>query len=411
MSRKLFRQIRNEWSSNVWLAVELLIVSVVLWYILDTLYVKYRIYTMPLGFDVEHCYKLSFNDVTDNSPSYIPDQGYEDFVETQMTILDRLKHHPKVESAALSNNSHPYNGSNSSTLIWRDSMYAGRSTLRRIVTPDFLRVFRYQGSHGETPEQLAKVLDEGKIIINENLFKRYGIKGSELIGQEFCVDDSSSTAVIGASIVGPRYSDFQTWENTVFIKADKNTYSWMNEYTIRVKPEEDHDVVETLMGEAESLFHVGNRLLVNVTSFDDIRDIVLKNNFNQVRNLMVGLGFLMVNIFLGLFGTFWFRTQQRVNEIAIRKAMGASNWDVCRRLISEGLLLLVIITPIAVGIDCLLSYFELSQYYLKSYLTAERILVCAGGAFVMIALMIVAGVWFPASRAEKIDPAVALKDE
>lgn len=411
MSRKLFRQIRNEWSSNIWLAVELLVVSVVLWYILDTLYVKYRIYTMPLGFNVEHCYKLSFNDVTDKSPDYIPDQGYEEFVETQKTILDRLQHHPKVEAAALSNNSHPYNGSNSSTTIWRDSMYSSRSTLRRIVTPDFMREFRYQGTRGETPEQLAQILDEGKIIINENLFKRYGVKGSELIGQEFCVDDSSTRMVIGASIVGPRYSDFQTWENTVFIKADEPAYSWMTEYTVRVKPEEDHDVIETFMGEAESLFHVGNRLLVNVTSFDDIRNIVLKNNFNEVRNLLVGLGFLMVNIFLGLFGTFWFRTQQRTNEIAIRKAMGASNWDVCRRLISEGLLLLVIVTPIAVGIDCLLSYFEFSQYFLKSYLTVERILVCAGGAFVMIALMIVAGVWFPASRAEKIDPAVALKDE
>lgn len=411
MSRKLFRQIRNEWSSNIWLAVELLVVSVVLWYILDTLYVKYRIYTMPLGFNVEHCYKLSFNDVTDKSPDYIPDQEFEDILQAQLTILDRMQHHPKVETASISNISHPYNGSNSSIIIWRDSLRSTRSTLRRIVTPDFMREFRYQGTRGETPEQLAQILDEGKIIINENLFKKYGVKGSELIGQEFCVGDSSTIMVIGASIVGPRYSDFQTWENTVFIKADDNFTAWMDEYTVRVKPEEDHDVIETFMGEAESLFHVGNRLLVNVTSFDDIRNIVLKNNFNEVRNLIVGLGFLMVNIFLGLFGTFWFRTQQRTNEIAIRKAMGASNWDVCRRLISEGLLLLVVVTPIAVGIDCLLSYFEFSQYFLKSYLTAERILVCAGGAFVMIALMIVAGVWFPASRAEKIDPAVALKDE
>ena len=77
MSRKLFKQIRNEWKSNIWLALELLVVSVVLWYILDNFYVNYKILSMPLGFDVEHCYKLTFDDVTDKSPDYIPDQSLQ----------------------------------------------------------------------------------------------------------------------------------------------------------------------------------------------------------------------------------------------------------------------------------------------------------------------------------------------
>ena len=38
MEKKLFTQIRNEWHSNLWLALELLVVSVVMWYIIDLLY-------------------------------------------------------------------------------------------------------------------------------------------------------------------------------------------------------------------------------------------------------------------------------------------------------------------------------------------------------------------------------------
>ena len=33
MQKKLFTQIRNEWRGNLWLALELLVVSVVMWYI------------------------------------------------------------------------------------------------------------------------------------------------------------------------------------------------------------------------------------------------------------------------------------------------------------------------------------------------------------------------------------------
>ena len=35
MNKKLFTQIKNEWRSNLWLVTELLLVSVVLWYIVD----------------------------------------------------------------------------------------------------------------------------------------------------------------------------------------------------------------------------------------------------------------------------------------------------------------------------------------------------------------------------------------
>ena len=40
MNKKLFTQIRNEWRSNLWLALELLVASVVMWYIIDLLYCR-----------------------------------------------------------------------------------------------------------------------------------------------------------------------------------------------------------------------------------------------------------------------------------------------------------------------------------------------------------------------------------
>lgn len=56
MNKKLFTQIKNEWRSNLWLVTELLLVSVVLWYIVDYMYVQTSIYNEPRGFDISHCY-------------------------------------------------------------------------------------------------------------------------------------------------------------------------------------------------------------------------------------------------------------------------------------------------------------------------------------------------------------------
>ena len=42
MTKKLLVQIKNEWRNNLWLALELLVVSVVMWYVVDYLYTPCR---------------------------------------------------------------------------------------------------------------------------------------------------------------------------------------------------------------------------------------------------------------------------------------------------------------------------------------------------------------------------------
>ena len=46
MTKKLLVQIKNEWRNNLWLALELLVVSVVMWFVVDYLYTC-LLYTSP----------------------------------------------------------------------------------------------------------------------------------------------------------------------------------------------------------------------------------------------------------------------------------------------------------------------------------------------------------------------------
>ena len=124
------------------------------------------------------------------------------------------------------------------------------------------------------------------------------------------------------------------------------------------------------------------------------------------------MGFLLLNFFLGLLGTFWFRTQQRVSEIAIRMVNGATRSSIFGRLIGEGLLILTVVTVVAIGFDILISYLELNQWLNgNKYLSWGRTSLCVLISYVLMAIMISVGIAFPAYRAMHIQPTEALHDE
>lgn len=412
MKRKLFKQIRAEWRTNVWLALELLIVSVVMWYIVDYFYINLTIMSQPRGYDTEHCYRLSFNTVTDKNPGFIKDRTYEETCSDADEILTRLKHLPFVEAASLSVNSHPYNGSSNGTYIQRDSLTQYGYLPFYQVTPDFVKVFRYEGFGGESAEQMADMIEKGELLMAGSVFGDLKYSAENLVGLDFTLDgDTTRTYRLGAALRPVRHNDYTEWGTVLVKKLPLEHYGWADEYCIRVRPDMDRDIEKQLMDMSESLFHVGNNLLVNVTSFKFVRERYQQAQSNQMRDMIFLLCFLLLNIFLGLFGTFWFRTQQRTGEIAIRMSMGATKSDIFRRLLTEGLILLVIVTPFAVALDCLLAWNEFSQFYEYSHIGWGRMAVTCSGAFLLIALMIAGGIWIPASRARRIQPAIALKDE
>lgn len=414
MQKKLFTQIRNEWRGNLWLALELLVVSVVLWYIIDMLYCSLATYNEPRGFDTGHCYLIEMGVLTDKSPDYKSGTDWHDDI---LTLAERLRHRPEVEAVSLSQNAYPYNGSNSTDPVQYDTLRSPGWTIRRLVTPDFVRVFRYRGAQGETPEQLAEMLRKGEFLASDNLYRRYGIRMTSLVGKDFHLfGDTTYSLRLGAALQNVRYSDFQQARSSYsFVynieQLDRGFINPDNELCVRVKENMDKDFIARLKADSESQYRIGNIYIADIRSFTDIRRSYQQSMMNELRNYTVGMAFLMLNIFLGLLGTFWFRTQQRRGEIALHKAMGATDGAVFGRLMSEGMFLLLIVTVPAVIIDVLLAHFELNSWRNGTTLEWPRMAFSAAATFVLIAAMIGIGIGLPARRAMKVQPAEALHDE
>lgn len=417
MKRKLLRQIRNEWQSNVWISIELLIVSVVMWYITDFLYTQISTITEPRGFDTEHCYLINYGLLNEKSPEYIPNRTDDERNEDLSIIMDRLAKRPEIEAVAMGQNSYPYNGSNSGVYMECDTFNTRRAgyVVRRLVTHDYPRVFRVHGANGESPERLSELLKEDGFLISDNVFKRrYGIEHmNDFIGKRFSHNMGSDTIPLLAAYKPMRYDDYQSAYRSPSILAGvgHSDYNWMNELFVRVKDNMDKDFIENLMNDANAHFRVGNYYIASVQSFDDIRRIHHSEDVAEMRMYFTGSAFLALNIFLGLLGTFWFRTSQRIPEIAIRKANGANRSDIFRRVIGEGELLLLLVTPFAVALDYLLVHYELNTRYPWDYFEPTRFFACVVISWGFMALMILLGILIPANRAMRIAPAKALMGE
>ncbi len=416
MNKKLFTQIKNEWRSNLWLVTELLLVSVVMWYIVDYMYVKAMVYNEPRGFDISHCYLVQMGRLTDKSPDFIAGQTEEEKRQDIKDLLERLQHRPDVEAAGFGQNSYPYNGSNSGTSVAYDTLQSPGWTLRRYVSPDFVRVFRYRGTRGETPEQLAEMLrDPNNFLASDNLYKqRYGLDLTSLVGKKFYLGgDTTETYTLPASLQVVRYSDYQQAGNS-FSMVKGLPENWIElslELCVRVKEDQDKDFIARLKADSEKLYRVGNVFIADVRSFADIRRNYQQSQTNLLRSYLFGMSFLLLNIFLGLLGTFWFRTQQRRGEIALMKSLGGTDRSVFTRQLVEGLLLLVIATVPAVFIDWNLANAELNAWMDGSTFGLGRFAITILISFLLIALMIIVGIWIPAGKAMRVQPAEALHDE
>ncbi len=419
MVKKLVTQIYNERGSNFGLLLELLVVSVVLWYVVDNLYCRYVTYTQPMGINIEHCYSISLGELKPEANGYVTyTQKDEERHADVWNLLNRISHRPEVEAAAVASfNSVPYSLGNSNTIFSYDTL---KQSVRRLeASSDYFRVFRIQGGRGEKPEQLAELMETGQFMLSANVLDKYDLDVTSLIGKDNFhlygnLDRNNRLSGTFQPIRPNEYVELNSDDSKsiFFIMGQSALYLGDSDcFVVRVRADQDHDFIERLTADAAKDLKEGNIYISNVQSIEDMKRVRLQEKDQETMLFVFGMGFLLLNIFLGLLGTFWFRTQQRKCEIALHLVHGATRGDVFCRLLCEGLYLVAMVTPLAVIVDINLAYNELNAIHGGLYLELGRFLVCVGISVLSIVVMMFVGIWIPARKAMQIQPAEALHGE
>lgn len=412
MKRSLLTQIKNEWRDNIWMTVELAVVVIAIWLIMTFLYLLTAGLFTERGFDPEDVYVLQARNVSKSSPEYVEtgDSTWASLFDDRAALLQRLREHKDVESVALSGGAIPYNYNYNGNMISvpnePDSIFY--SCNFRYGSPDIVKALGLRSLTGTSPDKLVEMLERGEILISDNdAYVRQGrdpfaLKGKMVIfGQ-----DSSKTYRVGDIIANIRRNDYEEARaGTVLVPIDEKN-KWAYELAIKVKPGHGDSFKEAFKND-KSLQRQRNMYFTDLKSLMDKREGNQRSLDTKVRMFAVVMGFLLLTIFLGLLGTFWFRMQQRVSEIAIRKVCGATKVQIFMRIFGEGMILLGFAVIIASAIVWPFSHYAIDQAGIEWY----EILIFELVAIGLVALGILLSVIYPARKAMNIEPAIAIKDE
>lgn len=414
----ILHQIWNERRSNWALLLEMLIVSCVVWYLVDTMYTVLARKWEPMGFDYTNCYQLHIGHIDEKGVGHdsTRHETEETRTEDKLALIERVRHMEDIEVAAYSLRNAPFDGSQIMNVWTCDTL---NFVPGRVIAcqPDFLRVFRIRGANGESPEQLAAMLKENTIFLSDCNYD-VGHSMREFMGKEMTTDFHGDSLRRRVVALVPRLKRF-TWEQIGNSGVVVTTFhdsrlenNGIVDIDIRVKANRMQDFEQRFREQIKGKkVRVGNYYISGFTSYEQKCIISKGPSDRQQRFSMAAMSFLLINVFLGLLGTFWFRTQHRFPEIGLQKAVGATNTDVALWLFTEAIMLMTIAFIPSLIIDYNIAHAELTEYYQGVTFATGRFIVSTVITYVVMLVVIALGIWFPALRAVRTNPVDVLRGE
>ena len=406
----MFKLIANQWRSNLWIMVELFMSFVCIWLVADVLASLLSRKFKDKGFDLEHVYMVSYYTKSRDVFSYDAGSVSEDELRE---LAERIRRYPGVEAVGFaSGGAFPYTGTVNGHEYFGDTVKAW--AVDGFLSPDMVRVLRLTSAEPEL--DLEREAGRGDIsLLSKTLIKT--LTRSDATRIRFYTNDKRNNAHMGvrSNYVTDEYNDTGEerclWAFWPEARLLKKRPQGSVEMFIRVRPEADHGFHDTFMTTMRERLTAGNTSIVGLTPMKDYRHYILGL---MGINMMYGTSyflsaFFLVCAFLGIIGTFWFRTEARTSEIGLRMALGATRRQVRRQMIGEGLMLFALVwIPGLVVV-----------YLLRDVFSVYEVPLSAGWLFVILtvittlvmALLIVAGIWVPARQASRINPVDALRYE
>ena len=167
---------------------------------------------------------------------------------------------------------------------------------------------------------------------------------------------------------------------------------------------------------------VGNLYARDLQSYDDlIADSEFYSSTSLYRrNLSVAM-FFLINLCLGVIGTFWLQTRTRREEIGVMLSYGATPHNIRLLLLGEG----AVLTTIATFIGCIIyMQYGLSEglHEVSSYINTmtqpcwidnfgQHFFIVSFIIYLILLVVVLVGIYIPARKISAISPTDALRDE
>ncbi len=377
--------LKNLWtrrSQHVWLCVELVLISVVSWFVIDPLFVEvYDIFVEPDGFDTSSlCCLRPMNDYDD-----VCGEDSEALEKDLNVIKNKIQAMDEVESLCFETSWLLYLGGSiqSYVSIPGDTTKSCFASIEWKLdgAGDFFKTYGYKVIAGNPNEDV-----KGAVItrsVAEKLYGKTDVCGATISiwhsadrREEEYVDDRKVIAVIEdvklAKSVNCRHS--------IFCKATRFSAPLIECILVRLKAGVDADAFcERLRPTMQKELSSGKMYVCEAETFDNqvTQSLRFHGYTGYLRRYISLAVFFMFCLCLGTIGTFWLQTRKRQEEIGVRRSFGASRLRIMREFLTEGLVL----TAICHLLGCFLFFqyaysFGLSRGLMRTDLPLSHINDC-----------------------------------
>ena len=419
MIKHLLTLIWNQRNGNIWIFLELLLVTAMLWVMADSLLVDTYTYRQSIGVDTQHTYLLSYG-LTDDATELGIEQNTQ-ATQDLLQLLRNLRQCPEVEAVSLSNIAVPYTYSRgwSGLMPVEDTASTSYAYRVRYVDLEYFRVFKVKDKEGRPLyDQVLK--NPGEIVLSETLDEIFFPEGSGRTQREVKWGPKSTESMKVSAVSAPlKEMDFDTYQPTYYYvwRTEQDFLDEVAENDIRfynclfrMKKDYSRQEMEAFLQKESERLQVGNVYVSSVKPISEYRADMLKPRLDNQKKKIAMVGFMLVNIFFGIVGTFWLRTQSRRAEIGLRAAVGASKAQLRRELFLEGLFLLALTLPFLLIFLVNMLYLDMPDTYRLAY-TWWRFLITLSVSYLLMGGMIYLGIRIPANKITRMNPAETLHYE
>ena len=426
MTSKIIKQLWNEKGDNVWLFVELVIVSIFLWHAVDPLYTLNRASNFPKGFNPENICRVYIHKYEKYNKEYDASVDSETDDASITAVFNNIVSLPEIESY-YGGFGIPYSGTFSTIHIYyNENGEEDNGEGRKDIEPyyyaaergEFFKVLQIKDI--KTGQYLTQ-LQKGEIQLSRSA-------AMELFGTTDCIgrEVENEYGIRKLKITGV-YEDFQPNpymipEPTVVANYADNPPEFIY---MRLKEGVDRDsFIKRFNEELRPTLRVGNRYAGTMVDFEYVIEQNIYNVIHESKNrfqLFISF-FAIFCAFLGIVSTFWIRTNDRRGEIGIMRSVGASRRRIIGQLVTEALLLVTMAFAVALPLIIhLVASNDFAQplsatneelaAYSNMFAPLPRFAVITATTYFIIAATAVIAAVIPAAKACKTDIANALKEE
>ena len=361
--RKILNNIWSQRTNNVWLFLELIVVCFVAWTQLDPIIVRLYYRSLPSGIDgdrmvVANILSTRPYDIADNSMTQEErDNQYwkreAEYGEEANVIKLQLLAIDGVEQASIADPvmgiyartdlfSSPGGFSNMLRYAWQNDTVLVND-ICYAKDEHFFETYGIQPIAGcKTSKELSDI-DQGWIV-SQSLAEHYFGSPEAAINKElhaafFADGDWHQPIVAVVNDVHVSEKDYNTWavySNNGTIRTGGS----QNLIVLRLKP----GVNPSRFAEEQNLkpwnYASDHYAVASFTAYDDIgssRNQFATPSLSYDFNLQIATAlFFLVNLCLGVIGTFWMQTKRRTEESGIMRAFGATKRRIMSMFLAEG---------------------------------------------------------------------------